>query len=110
MGIMWGANQIIKFILFFLLLACSSSAFGQRKNAPLASMAPASGGSASGTLTVTATVVTSVGVIIDQDGQQRIVIANAPDSADNVSRFVMLTDQNGSQVNSYPKKSKEKRH
>jgi hypothetical protein len=104
---MWGANQIIKFILSFLLLAGSISAFGQRKNAPPASRVATSAGSASGTLTVTATVVTSVGVIIDQDGQQRIVIANAPDSADNVSQFVMLTDQDGPGVNSGPKKSKK---
>jgi hypothetical protein len=48
-------------------------------------------------------------VIIDQDGQQRIVIANAPDSADNVSQFVMLTGQDGSAANSDPKKSKKQR-
>ncbi len=106
---MWGVNQIIKFILSFLLLACSISAFGQRKSTPFAPIVATSAGSATGTLTVTATVVTSVGVIIDQDGQQRIVIANAPDSADNVSRFVMLTDQGGSGANDDREKSKKQR-
>jgi len=41
-------------------------------------------GATDGKLTVTATVVTSVALISDESGQQKIVIANAP-AADNVS-------------------------
>jgi hypothetical protein len=41
--------------------------------------------SAQGTLTVTAMVVSSVGVEISPDGEQRIVVANAVDPRDNVS-------------------------
>jgi hypothetical protein len=50
------------------------------------SLASATGG-AHGTLTVTASVVGSVGLVIGRDGEQRIVIANAADTADNVSRL-----------------------
>ena len=38
-----------------------------------------------GTLTVTATVVTSVAVVTDGNGQPRIVVANPSDRNDNVS-------------------------
>lgn len=99
---MQGNQQITKFTFLFFLLACSISALGQRKNvAPVPMMA---GNSASGTLTVTATVVTSVGVITGEDGQQRIVIANASDAADNVSHFVMLTNQDNPAAQSEPEK------
>jgi hypothetical protein len=43
--------------------------------------------SAHGTLTVTLTVVSSVGMVVGPDGEQRIVLANAVDPADNVSRL-----------------------
>jgi hypothetical protein len=46
------------------------------------------GASSEGRLTVTATVVTSVSLVTDADGTQRILIANAPDPADNVSTLV----------------------
>jgi len=42
-----------------------------------------------GTLTVTATVVTSVGIIAGPNGEQILVVANAPDSADNVSQLIL---------------------
>lgn len=45
------------------------------------------GGSAQGQLTVTLTVVSSTGIVIGPDGQQRLFIANAPDPADNVSKL-----------------------
>jgi len=38
-----------------------------------------------GTLTVTATVVSSVGLVTDPDGKQHVFLANAVDPADNVS-------------------------
>lgn len=43
------------------------------------------GGSAQGTLTVTLTVVASVGVIIGPDGEQKLIIANAADPADKIA-------------------------
>src|SRR5262249_59503397 len=49
-----------------------AGAFGQRTEAQ-------------GTLTVTATVVSSVGVEVGPEGEQRIVVANAVDPRDNVS-------------------------
>ncbi len=36
---------------------------------------------------MTATVVTSVGLVIGPDGEQRIIMANAADPKDNVSRL-----------------------
>ncbi|MGZ4898218.1 MAG: hypothetical protein ACXV8X_01045 [Candidatus Angelobacter sp.] len=45
-------------------------------------------GSAEGTLTVTATLVASANLIIEPDGKQKIVIANAPDPRDNVSSLL----------------------
>jgi hypothetical protein len=104
---MRGNKQIIKSVFIFLLLAGSTLAFGQRKNTASAAMIASPGNSASGTLTVTCIVATSVGVVTGEDGQQRIVIANAPDPADNVSQFVMLTDQPRSATSTDPKKNKK---
>src|SRR5689334_15294190 len=92
--IMWGKQQIIKPVLILLLLASATLACGQRKNTAPAPMMASAGNSASGTLTVTCIVATSVGVVTDENGESRIVIANAPDRADNVSQFVMLADLN----------------
>jgi hypothetical protein len=61
--------------LFLVFLACNSLAQAQVRG----------GTSAQGTLTVTVTVVTSVGVITGPNGEQKVVIANAADPADNVS-------------------------
>ena len=58
-------------MLFLLAGACCS--FGQTTD---------------GKLTVTATVMTSVSLVIDTDGAHRILIANAADPADNVSKLV----------------------
>src|SRR5689334_15886 len=59
--------------ILFLVFA-GSSAFAQ---------------SSEGNLTVSATVVTSVSLVIDADGPQKIVIANAADAADNVSTLLV---------------------
>jgi hypothetical protein len=82
-------------------------AFGQRKNTAPAAMMASPGNSASGTLTVTCIVATSVGVVTDENGQSRIVIANAPDRADNVSQFVMLTDPGNPAPGGDSKKTKK---
>jgi hypothetical protein len=50
---------------------------------------PGSGGE--GHLTVTATVVSSVGLVVGPDGEQRMVVANAADPRDNVSRLQTVT-------------------
>src|ERR1700743_710944 len=46
---------------------------------------PSSG--AEGHLTITATVVSSVGLVVGPDGEQKRVVANAADPRDNVSRL-----------------------
>jgi hypothetical protein len=43
------------------------------------------GKSAQGALTVTATVVSSVGILIGPDGEQVLVVANPPAATDNMS-------------------------
>lgn len=50
-------------------------------------------GSAEGTLAVTATVVASTTMIIEADGQPRLIIVNATDFRDNVSRFVPIVNR-----------------
>lgn len=56
---------------------------------PISTVAQSNGkGSAEGTLTVTATLIASANLIIEPDGKQKIVIANAPDPRDNVSRLL----------------------
>src|ERR1700694_2259981 len=91
---MWGNTQIIKFAL--LLATCGAFASGQAKSAAPTPIDAARSGQAAGALAVTATVITSVVVILGSDGQQKIVVANGSDSADNISRFVMLPEQDRS--------------
>jgi hypothetical protein len=43
------------------------------------------GGSAEGTLTVTATVVSSTGLVIGPDGQMRVIVANATEPGNSAS-------------------------
>ena len=38
-------------------------------------------------MTVTATVVSSVGLVVGPDGEQHMIVANASDPRDNVSRL-----------------------
>ena len=77
---------------FIVLGACS--ALAQRGNA-VADLADSR--RAQGSLTVTLTVVSSVGLVTGPDGQQRVVVANAVAASDNVSglRYVRLTDVKG---------------
>jgi hypothetical protein len=46
--------------------------------------------SAHGTLTVTATVVTSVGLVTGPNGDPILIVANAVDSSDNVSQLIVV--------------------
>jgi hypothetical protein len=72
-------------ILFRMVLAgiglCCVQAFAQQPG-----IRP-TGNGAEGHLTVTATVVSSVGLVVSPEGEQQIIIANAADPKDNVSRF-----------------------
>lgn len=78
--------------VLILVLGCCALAAAQRPSpsAPL----QARPGSAEGQLTVTLTVVTSVGVVMDPDGRPRLMVANSPDPQDNVSslKVVQLSD------------------
>lgn len=67
----------------------SVRANGQQKE----SLSRPGAGSAQGELTVTLTVVASVGMVIDADGEPRLMVANAADAKDNVSAIkkVVLT-------------------
>ena len=55
---------------------------------------------ANGTLAVTASVQTSVALVMEPDGSQRIVIANAADPRDNMSRLESTKQE---PVNGQPK-------
>lgn len=80
-----------------LILFGTHSIFGQHAG-PVQNV-PGTG-RAQGSLTVTLTVVSSVGVVTGADGQQRVVVANAAAASDNVStlQYVPLTDANASGV------------
>ncbi|HEY1937557.1 MAG TPA: hypothetical protein VGJ33_06465 [Candidatus Angelobacter sp.] len=69
-------------VLAGFLLLVSSGAFAQQPKRTMQS-----GRSAEGTLTVTATVMASVGLVTGPDGEQRMIVANAADPRDNVSTF-----------------------
>jgi hypothetical protein len=83
-------------------------------SAPVAAQAPGNRASAQGSLTVTLTVVSSVGVVTGPDGEQRIIVANAADPKDNVSslqmvRVVTLTPASDPQPSTKPAKTKRKK-
>ena len=94
-------GRYIKIILLVALAYCSTAAAQQRTLPPRP-------GTAQGELTVTLTIVSSVGVVMDAYGQPRVIVANAVDPADNVSslRAVPLTSQ--SQRQQKPKNKKQK--
>lgn len=65
-----------------VLAYCSSVAAQQHNVAPIPGAT-----SAQGQLTVTLTVVASVGVVLDGSGNPQLMVANAATSGDNVSRL-----------------------
>ncbi len=96
------------------LLLYASHGFAQQGFSQQPGMGHAgASGAAQGNLTVTVTVVASVGVVIGPDGEQRLIVANAADPADNVSRLqtvrtVALTSNTvSSMVDNTPKKQKK---
>ena len=73
-----------------VLLLLTGIAAAQRRPEP---GTPSSQRNVQGSLTVTFTIASSVGVVVDQHGQQHLAAANTVDPADNVSqiRYVQLT-------------------
>ena len=68
---------------------------------------------AEGRLTVTATVVSSVGLVVGPDGEQKVVLVNAADPKDNVSRLqsvvtVQMATVTGSSEHEKPTKEKKR--
>ena len=74
----------IPFVTVLIAVSCSSRGWAQLAAAPNL-QAPAS---AQGRLTVTATVVSSVGVVLGQDGQPTLIVANAASPGDVLSASV----------------------
>jgi hypothetical protein len=88
----------------FLLLPCLNISAQQGSSV----LHPPIRGAAQGDLTVTATVVSSVGLVIGPDGQQKLVVANAADPGDNVSSLSLLSAPGPTPADS-PKKVPKKR-
>ncbi len=95
-------------------------AFFAWANAPAQQIQPRSqraAGSAEGTLAVTATVVSSTGVVIGPDGQQRIIVANAADQKGNAFplqveqqvKVVMLSPVSDQKPGARPPQEKQKK-
>jgi hypothetical protein len=81
-------NTII--VLFSVLAGLGMSHAQGRGSVP--AQGPSPGHSAQGQLTVTVTVVTSVGLVTGPDGVQRLVVANGSDAGDNVSSLKPFVD------------------
>jgi len=101
--------------LLAAVLLWASRGFTQQGFSQQPSMGHAGAPSAAqGNLTVTATVVASVGVVIGSDGEQRLIVANAVDPSDNVSRLqavrtvALTSNPSFSTVGNVPKKLKKK--
>jgi hypothetical protein len=77
---MWRGRLLFRMAAAGIAL-CYVSAFAQQPSVH------STGRGAEGRLMVTAVVVSSVGLVVSADGEQQIVIANAPDARDNVSRL-----------------------
>jgi hypothetical protein len=92
-------------VLAVVALFCAAQAFAQQ---PIFTSAR---GGAEGRLTVTATVVSSVGLVVEPDGGQRIIVANAVDPRDNVSRLQSVQMERMAQAGSseHQKPTKEKK-
>ena len=93
-------------VLAVVALFCGVQAFAQQ---PIFSSAR---GGAEGRLTVTATIVSSVGLVAGPDGEQRIIVANAVDPKDNVSRLqrvvtVQMAPVAAARENQKPTKAKK---
>ena len=96
-------------VLFFATANASAQQLEPRSPKPA--------GSAEGTLTVTATIVSSTGVVVGPDGQQHIILANGPDpkdsallwQADQAVKVVLLSPVTGQKQDAKPESGKPKR-
>jgi hypothetical protein len=77
----WGRSIAITFLA---VLACCSPINAQSRGVA-GSAIPNHPGSTQGQLTVTITIVPSVGVVVGADGQPKVVCANCTDPRDNTS-------------------------
>src|SRR5579871_2173549 len=71
-----------------IALACSVAHAQNRDSFSLFSK---SGSTGQGTITVTATIVPSVGIVFSSDGEQQLIVANAPGNNDFTSLRAALT-------------------
>src|SRR5262249_7137216 len=78
----WSTTQALRLFATVLIALSRSAAARAQWVAPPTLQAPAS---VQGTLTVTATVVSSVGMIIGPDGRPTVIVANAPSPGDILS-------------------------
>lgn len=91
------------------LLFCSLCTSGQQLHSSAGTVRAGVTGGAEGRLTVTATVVSSVGLVVGPDGEQRLVVANAADPRDNVSRLDSIAIKLTPVTDAVPKVKKKKR-
>jgi hypothetical protein len=84
-----------KFAAVFSIIVISVYASAQKAPSSVHS------GPAEGELTVTMTVVASVGIVMDDQGQPKVIVANAADRSDNVS-FLEAASQPRQQSNFNP--------
>jgi hypothetical protein len=97
--------------LLFRMLSAGTMLCGLHAVAQQPFLSSAKSG-AEGRLTVTATVVSSVGLVVGTDGEQRIIVANAVDPRDNVSRLqsvqmAQMAQAAGSSEHQKPTKEKK---
>jgi hypothetical protein len=90
------------------LLLCSLPTSGQQLHSSPGPARAGVAGGAEGSLTVTLTVVSSVGLVVGPYGEQRLVVANAADPRDNVSRLETVAVKM-TPVAEMPKVKKKKR-
>ena len=93
-------------ITLFAAMAFPALVAAQTRSLPLSSL-PDRPGAAHGQLTVTLTVVSSVGVVMDASGQPKLIVANAPDPADNVSALNVVRLADTLQVRQKQQKKKK---
>jgi len=70
----------LRSILMLVLVVLASDLLGQQRRATAAGAK----GEAQGSLQVMLTVQSSVGIVMDKDGQPQVIVANAPDVRDGV--------------------------
>ena len=74
-------SRYISQLLLVGVLACTVHCTAQQRDVP----SVAGAGSAQGHLTATLTVVASVGIVFDSDGEPKLIEANSVSHSDNVS-------------------------